>query len=266
MYDEKCILIPFSKWVRRGLQSSHFMKWAGLISAVSKFKHVEGELSIDQEVTNTPTFVVTVKGAKLPLNEVSSKVVYEILVNLKYGQAITVPKIVKVVELDNQDEDTQISWETVYKTAHRSIDTGTRAFQFKFLHDILATNYWLCKWKIREDKMCGFCGEREENIGHLFWDCVQVTRFWKYFREHYCTKLEPPEFTKNIVFLGTQDIVLCELTFAAKRHIYKCKFQNVLPSFRSFINKVTFMKQIELQVANNNNTVHLWTDKWGPLC
>lgn len=263
MYDEKCILIPFSKWVRRGLQSSNFMKWAGLISAVSKFK---GELSNDQEVTKTPTFVVTLKGTKIPLDKVSSKDVYGNLIILKYGQAITVPKIAKVIELDHQNDETPISWETVYKTAHRSMDTGTRAFQYKFLHDILATNYWLFKWKIRNDTMCGFCEETEENISHLFWDCAHVIRFWKDFREHYCTKINAPELTKNIVFLGTQNILLCDLIFAAKRHIYKCKFQNVLPSLQSFVNKVTFMKQIELQVAKNNNTVHLWTDKWKPLC
>jgi hypothetical protein len=50
LYDANCKTIPFAKWVRRGLRSSHFMKWAGLISAVTKLK---GKLEVCERSTDT---------------------------------------------------------------------------------------------------------------------------------------------------------------------------------------------------------------------
>ncbi len=259
LYDGNSKLISFSKWARRGLQSSHFMKWAGLISAVSKFK---GTQNIVQETQEAPSFVVTVNKVKHPVNKVNSKLVYEKLVELKYGEVVTIPKIVNFID---EPDEIPVSWETVYKTAHRSMDTGTRAFQFKFLHNILVNNYWLCKWKIRDDTVCDFCHEREEDIGHLYWDCVHVTRFWNSFKAYYGDKLNASVLTKNLVFLGTQDILLCGIIFAAKRHIYQSKFKNVLPCFQSFVEKVKFMKQTEFHIAKTNNTVNLWIEKWERL-
>ena len=198
---------------------------------------------------------------------INSKVVYNTLVKIKYGQNVGVPKIAQYIETQNEhDGIPDLLWESVYKRAHRCIDTRTRVFQFKFLHDILATNYRLYKWKIRTDAMCEFCREREQDLNHLFWACTEVTRFWSAFREFYCTKLNEPQLTKNMIFLGMQDILLCELIFAAKRHIYKAKVQKVLPSFQSFVREVAYIKEIELQVAKNQNKVHLWTAKWEPLC
>jgi hypothetical protein len=55
--------------------------------------------------------------------------------------------------------------ESVFKRCHKYVlDTSTKIFQYKFLNDILANNYWLRKWKIVEDETCTFCKNNVENM------------------------------------------------------------------------------------------------------
>ena len=47
-------------------------------------------------------------------------------------------------------------------------------FQFRINHNILATNYFLKKFKIIDDANCNFCQKENETIEHIFWGCENV--------------------------------------------------------------------------------------------
>ena len=47
-------------------------------------------------------------------------------------------------------------------------------FQFRINHNILATNYFLKKFKIIDDANCNFCQNENEYIEHIFWGCENV--------------------------------------------------------------------------------------------
>ena len=78
-------------------------------------------------------------------------------INTKCGKHVHTPRIAKLCDLGDTD------WSVHYTVAQRiPIDTKTREFQFKFLHDILANNYWLRKWNIAESDNVSYVVTREK--------------------------------------------------------------------------------------------------------
>ena len=60
-------------------------------------------------------------------------------------------RIQKYVEIPKEE-----SVEDIFKRCHKYISyTATKAFQYKFLNDILVNNYWLKKWKISDSDIYG---------------------------------------------------------------------------------------------------------------
>ena len=52
-------------------------------------------------------------------------------------------------------------------------------FHFRLLHQILANNEALYKWKLTESDLCSFCNEEIETIYHTYLECEVVKCFWK---------------------------------------------------------------------------------------
>ena len=51
-----------------------------------------------------------------------------------------------------------------------SRENKPREFQFKFLHRIVVTKKELCRFGIKDDSECLYCGE-QDSIEHTFLDC-----------------------------------------------------------------------------------------------
>ena len=83
-------------------------------------------------------------------------------------------------------------------------------FQFRFLHQTLATNVSLVKMGYKDDIRCTFCHEDAENFMHLFWFCGKIELFWK----HLIDSLKDRNFLSedcllnNLVVLGLKKIKL----------------------------------------------------------
>lgn len=257
LFDGSQKVIPFNAWTRKGLPLSNFMNWAGLISASSKCKHL---VDVWTSTRSQTVHLIVSDGSTVPLEGISSRFMYNLLIDLKHGYNTNVPNIAKYIDLNNMYQP----WENIYGIAHASIDISTRDFQFRFLHDILANNYWLQKWGIRNSAACTFCNNNDENIVHLFWHCAHITTFWKRFNDRY-KNLDGMPVTINSVFLGTTNSLVCTLVFIAKRYIWECRMKTCIPFFPQLRNKVYFTQQIEQQIARNNNNMEKWLEKWEPL-
>ena len=57
-------------------------------------------------------------------------------------------------------------------------DTKLQDFQYKLIHRILITNFFLYKCRLKETELCTFCTETKESLVHIFWECNYVRNFW----------------------------------------------------------------------------------------
>lgn len=235
------------------------MKWRGLLSSISNNKHkhlVTRETNSDHiETLDTETLTYNNK----PLNTLTSKMVYNHILIAKHGEGVHVPRISKYTNFHN------IDWSIHYVNAQKiPIDTKTREFQFKFLHDLLATNFWLKKWNLAATDECTFCKNTSETIIHLFWQCTFLEHFWADFNRIYADQLNTVVDLHTIV-CGSQNPLLCTLIFIAKRYVYECKYADKKPDIRIYNHKVNFIKNTEFVIAKRNGTTLRYLDKWGPL-
>ena len=142
-----------------------------------------------------------------------------------------------------------------------SVNVKTREFQYKFLNDLLPTNYWLHKWKIRENNTCTFCETQVETLEHLFYDCVYVQRLWKSVQLWY-SNIEHLVFDKEIVFLGSESPLLHTVIMTAKQYVFNCKCLEKVPVFNGFYNRLNQVKKYELYSADiwkKLNSIEKWT-------
>jgi hypothetical protein len=66
-------------------------------------------------------------------------------------------------------------WKQIYILPFKvTACTKLHWFQFRINHNILATNYFLKKFKIIDDANCNFCQNENEYIEHIFWGCENV--------------------------------------------------------------------------------------------
>ena len=56
----------------------------------------------------------------------------------------------------------------------KSIDTYSKQFQFKIIHNYLNVNYNLYKWILVETSLCSCCLTEVETLSHLFCSCSVV--------------------------------------------------------------------------------------------
>jgi len=78
-------------------------------------------------------------------------------------------------------EARDLIWHNAYMTAIKcNKSTKLVEFQFRFLHQTLATNVSLVKMGYKDDIRCTFCLDEAENFMHLFWFCSKIKLFWKH--------------------------------------------------------------------------------------
>jgi hypothetical protein len=96
---------------------------------------------------------------------------------------------------------TEEMWQSIY-TNHQSIaDSTLKDFQYKITHRIIACNYNLKIWKIREDSLCDTCAELD-TIEHMLYNCEEVNTFWKRIFNWWASNM------KIWFEVGTYEIVL----------------------------------------------------------
>ena len=73
---------------------------------------------------------------------------------------------------------TDSHWNNIFQAPFHSVrDSKIQYFQFRFIHRIIGTNYYLYKMGKTDNSRCNFCGRHEETILHLFWECPIVSNF-----------------------------------------------------------------------------------------
>ena len=161
-------------------------------------------------------------------------------------------------------------WQDIYLQLYScTISTELRAFQFKFLHRVLATHYRLCLWKITESDACTFCNATVETDIHLFWECPIIVEFWLKIQEWYSrfTGIYVRLNKFNVLFgIDIQNFTALNIVILVAKHfIYQSSKNNSKPYLSTFIEKLKVIKDIEFTIAYKNDKISKHNNKWGEL-
>ena len=249
LYDEKHKLRPFEHWTKKGLSSNNWLNWCGLITSV---KNVS-EIKVDAKEN---TFVIDDRN----LMECTTKELYY-CVNKKGGiENVQVPRLANYVSLYNE-----LEWKDIYMYVfNHLIDTKSKQFQYKFIHDILVNRYWLNKWKITDSNLCRLCGNDVENLLHMFWECIFTQRFWIDTNEYLYRKLNIT-LNKEEVFFGMNNMVSNTIIVNAKKYIYNTFVKDGKPKLEIFLHSLSHVIQIEYNIYKRKKNVSEWQRKWSPF-
>ena len=167
---------------------------------------------------------------------------YQKLVELKCNYTISSQEKRSKVFPEAHD----LIWNNAYMTAIKCTkSTKLIEFQFRFLHQTLATNVSLVKMGYKDDIRCTFCHEEAENLTHLFWFCSKIELFWK----HLIASLKDH---KLLVVLGLKPdtsknkAAINFVLLLARFYIWLCRSKGNIPTiekFKPFLNQ--YNKEIE---------------------
>lgn len=251
LYSNDGSVVPFQTWVSRGVGRYNMIKWMGLIQKTRKM-----HTGRDEPTNEVKLLYFQSKG---PIAQLNNKVIYNGLLASKIPHTtnIYVPRTAKHLGND-------ISWKEVYVRAYRTpIDTKTKDFQYRFIHDLLSNKYWLHKWGIKDTAACYYCNNEEENIVHMFWSCPKTRQFWQELSE-FCQNrsIIQEDICIDDVFIGVNEDTLCTIIFVAKTFIYNKRIHDQQFTFNPFLIFLSKFKLNEFSIAKANNTIEDWLEKW----
>ena len=146
---------------------------------------------------------------------------------------------------------TDINWPVVYTLMHIStLDSYARIFHFKCSHNVLFLNERLFKMGVVENPKCSFCKLVNEDINHLFYECIFSKRLWNKIKSHF-RELNLPELTPESAYLGFQnvdDILVNLVHIVFKISLYKTRHTGIT-KMNQIISKVRSFKLIEENIT-----------------
>ena len=161
----------------------------------------------------------------------------------------------------------QLSWNIIFRRVRKATtDTQLNWFQMRLIHRLLPTQRFLFIRKLADSPLCTFCGNEQETIVHLFWDCPFAQIFWEsvfsWISEN-CEHCANLHLSECLVLFGWKhgcrlDRVMELIILLAKHHIYKSKLQNKLPCISIF--QKTLKQRYEIE--RYGHSIKGMTDKF----
>ena len=162
-------------------------------------------------------------------------------------------------------------WEKMYLLPFEvTIDSQTRWFQYKILHNILYTNKALAKMRKIGTAKCTFCHNEVESAEHLLVFCDFSHRI----RVNLVIWLQTldislPLLSEIDIIFGTRSKdhwkLINHLILIAKQTIYHARVKNILPSFENFKSRVLSIAKIESTIAKSRGKLGIHYQKWDKL-
>ena len=163
---------------------------------------------------------------------------------------------------------TEENWKNIYKLPFLvTIDSKSRAFQFKISHNIYYTNKKLNLVKIKDSSACSFCKSEEESLQHLFIECKYVKPIWNDLQIFMNESFRDDEklFGKYEHIDDNAYDLDSHITIITKQSIHDSRIRHSLPSFNEVKNKIIEIENIERQIALRNFKLASHQSKWAKL-
>ena len=166
-----------------------------------------------------------------------------------------------------------LNWQKIFcKPRNTTSEAKLLWFQYRILHRILPTGRFLFMRKIIESSECVLCGQAEETIDHLLWECTVSNTFWSdllSMLKDKCHNCDNLRLSKVLILFGIQQNVftdeIIDLIFIlAKYHIYSCKWNNKRPNIAAFLRILKNRYLIERYASIVNNVIVHFNQIWMP--
>ena len=241
--------------------TSNFVQYYGLINAIPRQWKVS-LINYAPQHTETPHPLLSKTNHKF-----FSRIIYDTSLHLfSQKPTETCTKWHDKIGHNFTDDEWKKHFLDIYFT---SISTTLRAFQFKLLHQILATKRRLFLWKINDSELCTFCKEEPESDCHLFVECPYTKEFWNKINIWYANMTGITVNLNKLNILFGQDLqkfpALNIVILVAKQYLFQCSFNDKLPFLTPFIEKLKITKDIEYVIAYKNEKLYKHNNKWGEL-
>ena len=189
----------------------------------------------------------------------NSKTIYRKLNNKVIERPVSEQKFQTEYHINHDD------FQNIYKLPFLvTIDSKTRAFQFKINHNIYYTNKKLNQIKYKESPLCSFCNDHDETLKHLFIDCTFVKPLWNSLQSLLNYTFTDEE--KLFGLYGKIDDNNCDLishiTIITKQCIHLCRCANSKPTFEQINAKIVEIENIEYKIALKNKKLERHLTKW----
>ena len=153
----------------------------------------------------------------------------------------------------------------IYKS---TTSTKLHSFQYRLMFHTVFMNTILYKWKVVPSRLCTFCGECNESIQHLMWQCYKIQPIWIHVKNIVEKYTRPVELNINleIVLLS---LIHCRsnhvanlIATAIKQTIFGSKCGNTIPTIQQMNYEIEYIKKIELIIVKKHNTIDKHKAKW----
>lgn len=123
------------------------------------------------------------------------------------------------------------------------ISNKTKEVHFKILHKIYPVNDTVAKY-MNVDNSCSFCGNEDETLIHLFFQCEKTNNFWNRLYLHIGKHLDSSKSfqLKDIICYYKEDKASTSINYIVnffilfgKFFIHKQKFSKSQPTFPHFL-------------------------------
>ena len=153
--------------------------------------------------------------------------------------------------------DQSLNWKAIYILPRKvTLDSFTRVFQFKVLHNFLYLNDKLFKFGLVSSPLCSFCNASNETPEHLFSLCVHTQSLWLQFKTFFESIIDLPDLLPQTAILGFFNIdydyaLINHLLLIFKQYLYNSR-SKVNPSLAGLLFKIKKVKEIEMTIADSN--------------
>ena len=250
----------------KNLSLSHYLLLQGMFSAIPP----NWKLSLkDGENTNNQTDKTVSDNDVQDVTRMTSISIYSTLV-----KRIQIPPTAQSKFNSLYNISGTIDWKNIYLLPGRvTLDTRTRAFQYKILNRILYTNKILYKINLVPSPMGTFCGDHEETLEHLLISCAYTKNFWLSvisWLNTYNMKID--KLHEVTILFGISDnnpgnCLLNHMIILGKYTIYICRCKNIKPSLSLLKAKTTeTRKQEKKKKKKKRKKKNLFITKNGKTC
>ena len=248
--------------VTSDLYKSQFLNWLTLKKSIpNEWFNVDVKSNeSDYDKSN----VIIINNSIVAINKLTSNSIYNHFISLSITNSVSECKL--------KQNYTSLEWPQVCSAIYSSsIDTYSRQFRFRILHNYLTVNDLLYKWKLVDTNKCSYCHTEAETLVHLFCDCaVPRTLYYqiKSWLENMNVKM--PDLTVSFILYGAtsekcKNIKLIQhINNLYKQFVFQCRGETEL-HFKQFRHRLNIIENVEGIVAKNKNKVDVHLKKWGPI-
>ena len=263
-FDTNGNLLPWNIFKNaHKIENKYYFNWIKMVDVIPR--HWKETITSDQGISRifcefVPHLIVNAK--LFPMNKLSSKELYNIFLKTKVKPPTSQKSLLSLFGVNN------LPWKKIYTLPRlTSIDSYSRMFQYKCLHNILYLNKVLYRIGFADSPLCSYCKQDNETIQHLFLECTVSKSLWNDIITFFSDTLDIPNLNLQSAVLGYFDSrkdspALNNILLIFKLCLYRFRDKKV-PTFQLFLKNLRARESMERNIVFlDHNKLEFHNKKW----